>query len=351
MMPGFRRLVGTLMMGGDARRVEIDPGATAEANLALEPARYLSGIVVDEAGQPIPAVHVGANFVFDRASGGVERTATSPDGGFELFNYPADLKAFGVGAGKGVVFFAHPDYIDSMIDDIDAIEPDKRGDLRITLPTGHKVTGTVLDVAGKPVPNAMVESVLMAEGQRKATLTDANGRFTLRGLKAGLATLGVTALDIKQKVRQPLVLNGDKAGLEVRLQAIALPADLKKHAVLGMLLADVTPELKSTYDLYWDRGALILNPGQDFDRLKIGELAEGNLFWMVGQIRIGSVREFVDQILAEASGRVAEEYSIRVVFSFRTPDAVGNNTQYLKLTKDDITQLQAVSDRLKAEAK
>jgi hypothetical protein len=46
-----------------------------------------------------------------------------------------------------------------------------------------------------------------------------------------------------------------------------LPANLKKHAVLGMKLADVTPELKSAYDLYFD-GAVILDPGNDFDRLK-----------------------------------------------------------------------------------
>ena len=61
-----------------------------------------------------------------------------------------------------------------------------------------------------------------------------------------------------------------KNDLEVRLKPIPLPADLKKYAVLGMQLADVTPELKSAYDLYFDRGALILDPGKDSDRLKIG---------------------------------------------------------------------------------
>ena len=82
-----------------------------------------------------------------------------------------------------------------------------------------------------------------------------------------------------------------------------MPANLKKHAVLGMQLADVTPELKSAYDLYLDRGALILDPGKDSDRLKIGELAEGYCFFMVGNKRIGSVREFVDRILAETAGK------------------------------------------------
>ena len=84
-----------------------------------------------------------------------------------------------------------------------------------------------------------------------------------------------------------------------------MPADLKTYAVLGMQLADVTPELKSAYDLYHERGAFILDPGKDSDRLKIGRLAEGYTFWMVGNKRIGSVREFVNQILAETAGRDA----------------------------------------------
>ena len=34
----------------------------------------------------------------------------------------------------------------------------EREALRIVLETGYKVTGTVFDVAGKPVPNAMIKA-------------------------------------------------------------------------------------------------------------------------------------------------------------------------------------------------
>ena len=94
---------------------------------------------------------------------------------------------------------------------------------------------------------------------------------------------------------------------------------------------------------------MILDPGKDSDRLKIGQLAEGYVFWMVGNTRIGSVREFVNQILAETAGQNAEEYSVRVVYTFSTVDFDGTNTQYLKLTKDDLKQLQIVSDQLTPE--
>ena len=58
MKPGYRRLVGTLMSGGDAKSVEVAPGAAAEASLILKPALYFAGIVVDEEGKPIPAVKI-----------------------------------------------------------------------------------------------------------------------------------------------------------------------------------------------------------------------------------------------------------------------------------------------------
>ena len=47
----------------------------------------------------------------------------------------------------------------------------------------------------------------------------------------------------------------------------------------------------------------------------------------------------------------ADEYSVRVVYSFSTVDSDGTNTQYLKLTKDDLKQLQIVSDQLTTESR
>ncbi len=252
--------------------------------------------------------------------------------------------------GFGSVFFSHPDYIEYRLKDVYPIAENERTSLRVILDTGHKVTGTVFDIAGKPVPHAMIEAIRKDSSHRKAAMTDANGKFALRGLSDGLTMVTAHALDIKQKAQLPMALSSDKLDLEVRLKPMALPANLKEYTVLGMQLTDVTPELKSAYDLFNDRGALILDPGKDFDRLKIGELVEGYVFWMVGNKRIGSVREFVDQLLAETAGQNAEEYSVRVVYSFRNVEFVGTNTQYLKLTKDDRKQLQMLSDQLRPES-
>ena len=262
MMPGFRRLVGTLMAGGDPKDIEVAPGKEAEADLALVNARYYRGIVVDERGEPIPVAQVSANLLIGNGSAGVERTATGPDGSFEIFSYPSEFKLFGGQPSRGIIFFSHPAYVGTRIDDIDAIEPGQRMSLRVVLPAGVKLTGTLLDASGKPVPGAMVEADLVDHSYRKATVTDAHGRFALLGLKKGLTNVSASALALKQKAGQPMLLLADKVGLELKLRAMDLPGELKKHGVLGMQLADETPSLKSAYDLFHDRGALILDPGR-----------------------------------------------------------------------------------------
>ncbi len=207
------------------------------------------------------------------------------------------------------------------------------------------MTGTVLDAAGKPAPGAMVKAIRKDGTHRKATLSDANGQFALRGLSGGLTLLSARAIDIRQNLQLPMALNGDKVDLELRLKPIRLPAGLPGYEMLGMRLTDVTPELKSIYDLFDERGALILDPGRDSDRLGIGRLEEGYVFWMVGRKRIGSVREFVSQILAETSGQNADAYSVRVVYTFSRVDFDGTRTANLRLTKKDLEQLQMVSDQ------
>ena len=257
--PGYRRLVGTLMRGGDPNDFTLEAGKEVEANLALEPASYYAGTVVDEGGRPIAGVQINAlgSFPRNNASGGIECTASGPDGSFELFSYPIGAVKMGDEAGKGLVFFAHPDYVAAQIDDVYAIDGAEREQhLRVVLPTGYKVAGTVVDDAGKPVAGALVKArpALLGPGGKGAT-TDAEGRFALRGLTRGLTALDVRAIPIRQKFRLPaLLLDADKADVAIKLRPIVLPPDLKTYDVLGMRLADVTPEVQAAYDLYHPRG-------------------------------------------------------------------------------------------------
>lgn len=368
MKPGYRRLVGTLMSGGDETEVRVSPGAPVTANLVLKPAQYIKGVVVDEDGQPIAGVKVGANANSPMASGGVERTATNKDGVFEIFSYPAEPPVLVGGVTKGVISFTHPEHIGHTIPDIYALGPFERISLWVVLKNGHRLAGQVVDAAGKPVPNVMVRSLPPLDYRnRKAVLTNAEGRFNLLGVTPGAKLLSVYANDIEQKAEMPLDVKSDQTELVIKLQKMAIESPPTTYEVLGMRLTDVTPELNQAFGLHMKEGALIMNPGPDSQRLKIGELAKGYVFWMVGDTHVANVREFVEQILKEVETQTAdrsktrrlvesaveaatgqgERFQVRVVYTLSTLEFDGTNTQYLDLGRGDVDQLKEVQRRFK----
>lgn len=350
--PGYQRLAGTLT-SGDGASIEVAPGTVTEAPVkVLQPALYFAGFVVDENGKPVSGVELAADAVSDLALYGIERTATNSDGSFELFNYPAkpiSLEDDGkLVVTKGAVSFFHPDYVVHCIRNVYALAHKQRTSLRIVLATGRKIGGTLLDQDGKPVPNVTLKAIQGDGAHRKTAMTDAKGKFVLRGLVDGPTILSGTALNLKRKIRLPMNVHGDQNDLVVRLHSMTLPAHIRTYTVLGMQLTDMTAELRSAYDLDLHSGALILDPGKTSDRLNIGELAEGCCFVAVGDSPIDSVREFVKQILVEAGCQVTGQYSVRVVYTFSTPVFEGTSTQSMSLTKNDIRELQIVMERFAA---
>jgi hypothetical protein len=190
----------------------------------------------------------------------------------------------------------------------------------------------------------MVKAILKDGTHRKATTTNERGRFALGGLSPGLTLFSARAMEIRQKFNLPMAVNADRTDLEVRLKPIPVPADLLRYDVLGMQLADVTPELQSAYDLRRERGVCVLDPGR-----RIEEVVEGDVLFAVGNKGFGNVREFIAEILAQTADRDAEEYSVVIRHDFSRVDMDGNTGGYLRLTKDDLKQLRVVSDRLAPE--
>ena len=132
---------------------------------------------------------------------------------------------------------------------------------------------------------------------------------------------------------------------------MAIESPPKTYDALGMKLADLTPELSEAFGLHQREGALIMNPGMDSARLKIGELKKGYYFWQVGSTNVGSVREFVEQVIEEAEAPTvlktpsavageAPRIRVRVVYALSTLQFDGTNTQYLDLSPADIDDLK-----------
>lgn len=344
MLPGYRRLVGTMMSGGDAKSVTITPNKTVTADLVLNPAGYFAGTVVDKSGEPISNVRVSAIASFARSSGGVEQTATGKDGSFELFNYPKEANQFANQKALGLVAFEHPNYIPSRIDDVYELLDEERTSLQIVLDAGIRVDGVLLDREGRPAANQQVKIASPNNANHKYAATDKRGRFDLRGLIDG--PLVFSALDVanNQKVTLAIAQGEPKRDLEIQMKPIRMP-QLKTYSVLGMKLIDVNPDVKRAYNLFFENGAMILDPGEDSDRLMIGKLKPGNNFWMVGQRRIRTVREFVTELLEESKLQKSSPARVRVVYHF----AKGSNTQYIRLTEADLKSLREIFDTEKTK--
>jgi hypothetical protein len=176
----------------------------------------------------------------------------------ELIIGAGDPIAFEDGVSKGLVVFRHRDYVESRIENVYSIAPNQRDALRLVFTAGHKIAGTVAGADGQHVANAIIKVVGPAGRNRKATSTDASGRFTLRGIAKGPAILSGWVCNSRQRIQQSIVVDRDQDNMELRLQRVVLPSDLKTYSVLGMQLANAIPELKTTYDLYDRRGSSLL---------------------------------------------------------------------------------------------
>ncbi len=344
MKQGFRRRSGMLMRWDGETKVQVEPEKTTEADMTLKPSGYFAGLVVDETGKPIAGVSIGANASGDTFSAGIERTSTDHNGRFEIFNYPKTRADLGDEFTSCKMYFNHDDYVQEETQDVFTIDDVDRTDLRIVMPRGYHITGTILNVLGKPFAGAMVKVVSTNGGHRKGVITNSEGKFALKGVAGGEVELSCIDRQSNQKRKLSLNLNADKLEFDMRLLPISVSSQIEIYEVLGMKLTDVTPELKAAYEFWSDEGAMIVDPGTDHARLEIGELAKGDYFWLAGKEKIANVQEFVAKVIEEAEDPKSE-LSVRVVYSFSRPTMDGNNTQYLKLTPADVEQLRTVLEQ------
>ncbi|MDA8563034.1 carboxypeptidase-like regulatory domain-containing protein, partial [Mariniblastus sp.] len=372
--PGYQRLVGTLMSGGSPNEVSLSPNGEAEFDAKLTEALYFAGQVVDEAGTPIEGVSVASNLNTDRSSGGIERTHTDSEGRFEVHGYQAayfehvpelsDLARVVVqrmlglrsdaGFYTGAISFRHDRYEDASLKKIEDLEPGKRSELLVVMQSGHSIGGVVKGADGTPARDLVISITQTKPSQRKAMRTDAQGEFRFDGIKSGNAVLRVVDVSGNRKVIEDYVVDADDTKMTLKLESFESPITQTFQA-LGVTVADVTEEIKSTFDLDYSQGVVVVDIS---DRLR-EELNDwvrpGDVCWMVGNDRIGDLKELVNQMVKEAksptiprgamgntSAYIEEngDAKVRVVYSYNDDRGHGSNTQYLKLTPQDVDELE-----------
>ncbi|TDA68928.1 MAG: hypothetical protein D9V47_06585 [Clostridia bacterium] len=161
------------------------PNATG-VDFTLEPGGSISGLVTDEAGNPIAGVGVWAelNVGTDKWVG-VSNAQTGSDGSYVLRGLPSgEYKVRAEAEGMVRAYYpSTPDWDQAQILAVTA--PDVVTSIDFTLEPGGTISGTVTDEAGSPIAGADVWADFWDGKWAGGTRTGADGCYTIRGLPGG----------------------------------------------------------------------------------------------------------------------------------------------------------------------
>ncbi|MDQ1257838.1 MAG: Carboxypeptidase regulatory-like protein, partial [Candidatus Hydrogenedentes bacterium] len=142
----------------------------------------ISGVVVDQAGNPAPGLGVQPSKMGGRSTGGQEVT-TGEDGAFSVSNLAAGTYRLGVRIPKF-------DRFESPVEPAEIVlaEGERKTDVRVVmnLDEGLSIAGRVTNAKGEPVARAYVfaRDTEMKQSYGGAN-TDSDGRYRIVGLKEG----------------------------------------------------------------------------------------------------------------------------------------------------------------------
>jgi hypothetical protein len=103
-----------------------------------------------------------------------------------------------------------------------------------------------------------------------------------------------------------------------------------------MKLLDVDAATQRQFHLPRTGGVLVLDPGVESRRLKIGEIRRGDQFWIVGDKPVEGFDDFKAKLSAAARSGAKV---VRVVYNYSRAHSAGTNTQHLELDEADVAAL------------
>ncbi|MGH9867133.1 MAG: carboxypeptidase regulatory-like domain-containing protein [Candidatus Polarisedimenticolia bacterium] len=179
------------------RDVEIPEGKDVEGlSLLVDRAASISGVVVDDAGRPIPGVSVAKS---EGSSGrGGFRMMLGPDAGGNESDGEGRFSVQGLEPGPVTLSFTHPEY-EPAERDVDAAQDVTN--LRVAMTRGAALTGIVLrDEDGSPVPSATIVAQSAGSGGLSGGMTarsGPDGAFQIDGVRAGSYMISASATGLR----------------------------------------------------------------------------------------------------------------------------------------------------------
>jgi beta-lactamase regulating signal transducer with metallopeptidase domain len=333
--PGFR-----MNWGSSVSDVWANRGDSWELSIPLHRAKYVAGVALDEGGEPSANVKVHARMTGEGRPERVATTVTDDQGRFEIFDFLPKPPRPGQ---KGELGFEHPAAAPQVVEGIYQMDDRALAALTVTMARGLRISGMLLRADGTP---ATATRVLVAneEGRRvRSVTTDASGHFQVLGLAAGRVVVHAHGGQLREKCVRPVSLSEHDQDLTLRMQLAPAPKGLKTFDLLGLRVADVTPELQKLYDLRSSDGVVVIAPGTDHEWLGIGPLAEGYCFRWTGRKRVRNTSEMVEQVLAAANAPWGEPNVFNPVQVNFTQGRGRHTSPNLVLTQKDVAALRALS--------
>ncbi|HMF12481.1 MAG TPA: M56 family metallopeptidase, partial [Gemmataceae bacterium] len=215
--------------GGTWRMTETNPNYVEIRMLRAETS--ISGSVVNGRGQVVAGATIMTDYAIDgRPVPGILSATTDAEGKFEIERIPDFRQAFKNSSGP-MFTISHPDYPETQLR-----VADLPAEVTITLPDGCRVTGTVIDATtGKPAAGALVEAERLDEFEKRATSTNAHGRFDI------VLTEGRYNFLVKARERVCVALTDQEC---VAGEPLALPASrlIAGGFISGRVINSVTRE-------------------------------------------------------------------------------------------------------------
>ncbi len=344
--PGYEEAAGMWMNGHwEFHDIPFPTNATQLFKIHLQPALYVSGTVTDDSGKPVPWVGVEATMCGDNDYAYVSNGTTDDAGRFEVFDFPKKPEDYGDSHARAQLIFRSPSKLTYTVKNIYGVTEAARTNLHITLSSGHSIRGTIRTAGAPAAKEVIVESVPTDEhAATRTTRVDDQGRYLMEGLPDGEITLQAHTSKFDFNGRQTVKLAGKDLEINLQLKPVILKHPPKVVRLLGMDLADMNAELQSVYSLWKPTGVLILDPGTNYLRLGIGELRQGECFWMVGNKEVRNIKEMAAELLRidalphSVDPNEGSHGGVRIVYWYRNHG--GTMTQTINLSEEDVLDLK-----------
>ncbi len=316
------------------------------------------GQIVDDDGRPVAGAAL--NYVTPRAmpggsiSMGTVRLHPESDGRFEAGPFavhpehvhPA-LKSTSM--RTHLVITVRKEGFTTRVVDPYAILPDERDDYRVVLLEGATWSGTLVDRRGRALPDVVIE---MRYGDqyrlRRATRTDAAGAWTLNRLSPGKATLLARAYDYDAKLKREVEVSDQDEEHEFVAESFDVPPPAEVVKAFGLELVEVDETIREAFDVPAHIHVLIWDAGDDWKRLRIGNLARGFGVMCLGNyVDVKSLPHAVQLLNQMAADTARNVPGPRIVYTFWNERSSGTNTQYLNLTEHDLEGIKALDARFR----